>query len=157
AAVAGRRFDFATLRDLTNEVETLLLQHLRELVEAQLIVEESAERFAFRHALVRQAVYGQLLTRERQSLHRVIAEALERRVDESLESRLPALAYHFHAADEWAKSVEYSGRMGDRARAMRAPRAAIEHYSHALEAAERLGRVLPLDLVRARGQVYETR
>jgi DNA-binding CsgD family transcriptional regulator len=156
AAVAGRRFDFVTLRDLTGEAETLLLQHLRELAAAQLIIEESAERFAFRHALVRQAVYGQLLARERQGLHRVIAEALEGRGAESLESRLPALAHHFHAAGQWARSLEYSRQMGDRARAMQAPRAAIEHYCHALEAAERLGQAPPLDLLRARGQVYET-
>jgi DNA-binding CsgD family transcriptional regulator/tetratricopeptide (TPR) repeat protein len=157
AAVAGRWFDVATLRELTGEDETLLFQHLKELRAAQLIVEESVERFAFRHALVREAVYGQLLARERQSLHRVIAEVVERRVTESLEIRLPALAYHFHAAGQWAKSIEYSRQMGDRARAMNAPRAAIEHYSHAVAAAEQLGQAPPIELLRARGQIYETR
>ncbi|MEZ4733896.1 MAG: hypothetical protein R3E79_42940 [Caldilineaceae bacterium] len=51
----------------------------RELVAAQLVVEESADHFAFRHALTRQAVYGGL-GRERQRLHRAIGLALEQRV-----------------------------------------------------------------------------
>jgi hypothetical protein len=44
---------------------------------AACVDEESAERFAFRHALTREAVYSQLLERERQALHRQIAQALD--------------------------------------------------------------------------------
>ena len=47
AAVAGRRFDFELLRALTEESEGNLLQHMKELMAAQLVVEESAEQFAF--------------------------------------------------------------------------------------------------------------
>jgi predicted ATPase len=42
------------------------------LIAAQLVVEESAEQFAFRHALTRQAIYADLLVRERKALHRRI-------------------------------------------------------------------------------------
>jgi len=37
---------------------------------ALLIVEETADVYAFRHALTREAVYGTLLQRERQQQHR---------------------------------------------------------------------------------------
>ena len=57
AAVAGRHFDFALLQALTHQDEAQLLRLLKELIAAQLVVEESAEQFAFRHALTRQAVY----------------------------------------------------------------------------------------------------
>jgi predicted ATPase len=79
AAVAGRHFDFAFLQEVTQQDEAQLLQLLKELIAAQLVVEESAEQFAFRHALTRQAVYAQLLGRERKALHRTIAETFERR------------------------------------------------------------------------------
>jgi len=65
AAVAGRRFDFAFLQQITHHDEQELLTLMKELIAAQLVVEESEEQFAFRHALTRQAMYIQLLARER--------------------------------------------------------------------------------------------
>lgn len=78
AAVVGRRFDFALLQRLAGRDEAGLLALLKELVAAQLVVEESTERFASRHALTRQAIYGGLLARERAVLHRAIAQEAER-------------------------------------------------------------------------------
>src|SRR5205823_2826931 len=73
AAAAGRRFDFALLQAFTGRDEVALLGTIKELIAAQLVVEEAADQFAFRHALTRQAVYGDLLARERCLLHRTIA------------------------------------------------------------------------------------
>src|SRR5439155_88246 len=56
AAVAGRRFDFTLLRTLTGHNELALLKLIKELVAAQLVTEESPDRFAFRHALTRAAI-----------------------------------------------------------------------------------------------------
>src|SRR5258705_12436448 len=78
AAVTGRRFDFTLLQHLTQHDEGQLVTLIKELIVAQLVVEESAETFAFRHALTRQAVYIGLLTRELRALHRSIAQAIER-------------------------------------------------------------------------------
>ena len=47
------------------------------LIDVHLVVEESAERLAFRHALTRQAIYAQLLARERQALHGNVVKAIE--------------------------------------------------------------------------------
>ena len=52
-AVAGRGFDFALLQTLTQLDEADLLRSVDELVGVHLLVEESAERLAFRHALTR--------------------------------------------------------------------------------------------------------
>ncbi len=57
AAVAGRRFDFAVLQQVLHCDEAHLLALIKELIAAQLVVEESVEQFAFRHALTCQAVY----------------------------------------------------------------------------------------------------
>ena len=156
AAVAGRRFDFSLLRELTGQDESELLQDMKELVAAQLVVEQSAERFAFRHTLTRQAIYAQLLARERQELHRAIVEAIERLHTGSLDAHLPDLAYHAYAAERWEKALPYARRMGEQAQAMGAPRAAIEHFTHALEAVSQLGQPPSRELYHARGQAYET-
>ncbi len=92
AAVAGRHFDFALLQQLTQLDEHQLLLAIKELVSAQLVVEESADQFAFRHALTQQAIYKQLLTRERRMLHRTIAETMERQDSAKLDAHLEDLA-----------------------------------------------------------------
>ena len=153
AAVAGRHFDFSLLQALLGEDEPAVLDQIRELLAAQLIVEESAERFAFRHALTRQAIYAQLLARERHGLHRAIADALERR--DPVDAHLADLAYHHYRAGNWRKVLLYAPRMAERAQAMHAPRAAIEHYSHAIEAADALQQPPPPVLLRARGATFE--
>src|SRR5262249_26229423 len=77
AAVAGRRFDFSLLQAITGYGEAELVGLVKELLRAQLVVEESADSFAFRHALTQQAIYSELLKRERKPLHKVIAETIE--------------------------------------------------------------------------------
>jgi hypothetical protein len=75
---------------------------VKELIAAQRVVEESAERFAFRHALTREAIYAELLARERVTLHREVAAALERHHAQSLDGVVEALAYHAWEAADWS-------------------------------------------------------
>lgn len=152
AAVAGRFFDFAVLVELTGQDEANLLVHMRELLGAQLVVEESAERFAFRHALTREAVYHGLLARERRSLHRAVAEALIRLHAGALEPHLADLAYHFSEGEAWTDALTYGERAGAQAIALYAPRAAVEHFTRAIEAAGRLPAGPSAQLLRARGR-----
>ena len=158
AAVAGRRFDFSLLQDVTGQTETELLRLVRELLAAQLVLEESAERFAFRHALTRQSVYAELLGRERRNLHRSIAEKLETQQAQNAANHFLAgeLSYHCFEAGLWDKALNYSRRAADHAQALYTPRAAIEHLNRAIIASQNISVVLPLDLYRARGQQYET-
>lgn len=155
AAVAGHRFDFALLQALTQRDERELLRQVKELIAAQLIVEESAEQFAFRHALTRQAVYVSLLVRERRDLHRQVAETMERLYAANLDVHRNELAYHFYEAGEWTKALESARRAGERAQAMDAPRAAVEHFTRAIDAARALSLEPEPSLHRARGLAYE--
>jgi predicted ATPase len=112
AAVAGRRFDFALLQALTKHDEDHLLVLVKELMAAQLVVEESAEQFAFRHALTRQAIYAQLLARERKALHRTIAGMMEHLYVSSIDAHLADLAAHFSEAGAWEQALVYGQRAG---------------------------------------------
>ncbi|HEY6409532.1 MAG TPA: AAA family ATPase [Ktedonobacteraceae bacterium] len=140
AAVAGRRFDFAVLQQVMHCDEDRLLLLIKELVAIQFVVEVSAEQFAFRHALTQQVVYAGLLARERRSLHRTLAEAIEELSVTTLllDAHQADLAYHYYEAGVWAKALEYAQRAGERALALYAPRATIEHLTHALDAAYQL-------------------
>lgn len=154
AAVAGRRFDFELLRQLTEYSEPELLQSIKELTRAQLVVEESADSFAFRHALTREAVYSDMLSRERRTLHRSIAGTLERIHAYAPDAHLTELAYHFSEAQVWEKALEYGRRAGERAQALYSLRVAAEHFTRAIEAAKRLGSPMA-SLYHARGRSYD--
>ena len=156
ASVAGQRFDFTLLQQLTNHDEPQLLALMKELIAAQLVIEESADQFAFRHALTRQAIYTDLLARERRALHKTIAETIERNYATTLDAYLAVLAYHFYKAEVWDRAFQYGQFAGEKAQALYSPRTAIEQYSQALHAAQRLPLSPPSTLYRKRGHAYET-
>lgn len=156
AAVAGPRVDFALLQGLLDCDEQELLACIKELIGAQLIVEESADSFAFRHALTRQAIYAQLLARERRTLHRRIAELLEHRDSALTEPNPSELARHYFAAEVWEAALSHARRAGEQAQALAAPEAAIAQFTLALDAAAQLPSAQPAGLFRARGLAYET-
>lgn len=156
AAVVGRRFDFSLLQSVTAIDEPALLETLKELVQAQLVDEESAEVFAFHHALAREAVYGTLLQRERRALHLQVAERIELLYATLPEAHLGDLSYHFYEANAWEKAGRYAQQAGEWAGRMAAPREAIEHFTRAIRAARQLGHQPGFALLRARGQAYET-
>ena len=165
AAVAGRRFDFRLLQQLARLVgsaeddhdESGLLSIIKELMNAQLVVEESADQFSFRHALTRQAIYSQLLVRERKTLHLQVAQIMEHTHADgaSQEAHLEELAYHFYEAGIWDKALGYSRLAGEKALKLYASRQAIEQFTRALDAAQQAALELPLNLYYARGQAFE--
>jgi DNA-binding CsgD family transcriptional regulator/Tfp pilus assembly protein PilF len=158
AAVAGRRFDFVLLQQITHYDEPKLLKLMKELIAAQLVVEESEEQFSFRHALTREAIYRQLLLRERKSLHRTIAETVEQPFSSgvSINAHLTEIAYHFYEAGIWEKALPYAQRAGERAQALYAPRAAVEQFTRALKASHYVAAAPLARLFRLRGRAYDT-
>jgi DNA-binding CsgD family transcriptional regulator/Tfp pilus assembly protein PilF len=159
AAVAGRRFNVTLLQEMMHCDEAHLLALLKEVMAAQLVVEEAIDQFAFRHALTQQAITASLLLRERQGLHRSLAETLERLFTASPTSReryLEELAYHSSEAGMWEQALTYAQEAGEKALTLYAQRAAIDHFTRAVEAAHHLSQTPPASLYLARGQAYET-
>ncbi len=155
AAVIGRRFDFDLLQHLTRLDEAQLLNVMKELVGTQLVTEEAPDRFTFRHALTRQAIYGGLLARERKNLHQRIMEVLESHFTTSSVTSLADMAYHAYEAGEWTRALDYSLTAGEQAQSFYAPHSAIEHFTRAELAAQHLAVRVPVRLYRARGLAYE--
>lgn len=160
AAVAGCRLRYDLLSELTHAPEREVLPLVKALIDAQLLVEESSEVLAFRHALTRAAVYGTLLKRERKPLHHRVGEALERIAAASPGSPSDAsageLAEHFFQAGDWDKTTAYAMAAGERARRLHAPREALRYFGLALQAAQSLGVTPSFDLLRASAEMHAT-
>jgi DNA-binding CsgD family transcriptional regulator/tetratricopeptide (TPR) repeat protein len=156
AAVAGRRFDFELLAALTSHGDAELLSLVKELVAAQIVVEESADRFAFRHALTREAIRTRLLTRERVALHRAIGAALERQHADTMHDVDDALAYHAFEAGDWEAAQRHALAAGARALTLGAAREALQQLERAVTAMAKLGRRPPPPVLLSRGGAHET-
>ncbi len=155
AAVIGERFDFRLLREVTAQDEASLTRMLKELFASQLVVEESADQFAFRHALTREAVVATLMQRERKAMHLAVGKAIERWAGSPGDAWAAPLGYHFYHASAWQPAVEYSERAGEQAQALFAPREALTHFTRACDAARQLG-IVPRRLsLRGRAYAFE--
>ncbi|MGA7669698.1 MAG: LuxR C-terminal-related transcriptional regulator, partial [Nitrolancea sp.] len=112
--------------------------------------------FVFRHALTREAIYSSLLGRERRQLHQAILDALEQLYGSDVESHLSEFAYHAYEAGQWPRALDYGAQAGERAQDLFAPKSAVDQFSRALDAARRMARISPPELLRARGLAYDT-
>jgi ATP/maltotriose-dependent transcriptional regulator MalT len=80
---------------------------LREAVEAQVILVGRDDRYGFRHALLREVIYDDLLPGERAELHLRLAKALEATLAESdpMPMRASAVAHHYNSAGEQPQAL----------------------------------------------------
>jgi DNA-binding CsgD family transcriptional regulator/tetratricopeptide (TPR) repeat protein len=87
--------------------EDELAAGLREAVEAQVIVVGRDERYGFRHALLREVIFDDLLPGERAELHLRLARNLEETLgeDDHLAIRAAAVAHHFNAAGDQPQAL----------------------------------------------------
>ncbi len=112
ASVLGRAFDEELLAAIGGPG---VGRALEELARAQLVVIEGPGRWAFKHGLIQEVVYGTLLLRQRRELHRAVAEVLERRAGE--DPAFPeTLAEHWARAQDADKARRYALAAGDMAR-----------------------------------------
>jgi tetratricopeptide (TPR) repeat protein len=135
AAVAGRAVDHTLLRAGTGAAESELARALREAVTAHVLV-PAGEELCFRHELVREVVYADLLAAERSYLHRRVATALA----EIGGSSNPAeLGHHWQAAGEARLALAAYVDAGLGAVRAYAFRDALGHFEHAIELWPRAG------------------
>ena len=108
ASAAGQRVDPALLAAALSMDGRSLYDALRESVSHQVLIPDptaGVERYAFRHALVQEAVYDDLLPGERNRLHAAFAETLEASSADSA-THAAELAYHWYAAHDLPRALE---------------------------------------------------
>jgi DNA-binding CsgD family transcriptional regulator/tetratricopeptide (TPR) repeat protein len=142
AAVAGRQVSDQLLASAARMPVDELLAGLRELVDRHLLViGPDAESYTFRHALVQEAVYRELLPGERARLHAAVADALSDPVASPTAGQpiSPAeVAVHYYHAHELADALGWSVRAAAAAERAVALSEAWRHYERALELWDRV-------------------
>jgi hypothetical protein len=114
-AAIGRDFSYQLLAAAVPLAEPELQDALRRLVEAGLVFQRGAPPMAeylFKHALVQDTAYSTLLRGPRQALHRRIAEALEQRFSDFVETRPEIVAHHYGEAALPDTAIPYWHRAG---------------------------------------------
>jgi DNA-binding CsgD family transcriptional regulator/tetratricopeptide (TPR) repeat protein len=139
AAVTGRRVDDELARQASGLAGPEYDDAVREAVAHQLLVPDGERGYAFRHALLREAIYGDLLPGERTRLHGRLAELLadERRLAE-IPGTAAELAHHSLASHDIPGAFAASVTAGREAEKLAAPAEAHRHYDLALSLWQRV-------------------
>jgi DNA-binding CsgD family transcriptional regulator/tetratricopeptide (TPR) repeat protein len=129
AAVAGRRVSHDLLSRVAGLGKEALDAAIRDAVEANVLLPAEVDGYTFRHALLAEAVYDDLLPGERVRLHTAYIDALS---DELLAGTPAEIARHARAAHQWDTAVAASTRAGDEAMSVGGPDEAAHHFEAAL-------------------------
>jgi hypothetical protein len=141
-AVIGRGFPYGLLRDVAGMDDVPLQAALERLAEADIVLVQGLppeSDYRFKHALIQDAAYENLLKSRRQVLHRRVAEILRDRFAVTAAAEPEALAYHFTQAGLTDAAIEWWGKAGDQALRRSAFQEAIAHLGKAIEMADKAG------------------
>ncbi|MGH3445585.1 MAG: ATP-binding protein, partial [Nocardioidaceae bacterium] len=130
AGCAGRRVSHELLAEVVDMTGDDLERSLRAAVDSNVLVPAGPEGFAFRHALLAEAVYADTLPGERFRLHSAYVEALRSR---RVAGTAAELARHALAAGDSDTAVTASVQAARDAMAVGGPDEAARHYQTALE------------------------
>ena len=129
AAAAGRQVSHRLLACVVGLADTDLDLAVRDAVEHHVLVPTDTGGYAFRHALLAETVYDDLLPGERVRAHERYAAALAH--DPSL-GTWADLARHALAAGDREQALDASVRAGDAAMSVGGPEEAWRHFKQAL-------------------------
>jgi DNA-binding CsgD family transcriptional regulator/Tfp pilus assembly protein PilF len=141
AAAAGRRTGHRLLAAVAKLPEDELLEALRGAIAHHVLVQD-ADGYAFRHALLQEAAYADLLAGERTGLHLALAEALSADpslADGTAASAAAELAHHWRAAHRLPDALAAHVRAGLEAEAVYAFAEAAQQLETALELWDEVG------------------
>ena len=132
AAVAGRKAGDELVRAASGLQPADYEAAVREAVAHQLLVPDGAEGYVFRHALLREAVYADLLPGERTRLHATMSSLLSEEERLAVPGTAAELAQHSLASHDIPGAFAASVRAGEEADHLGAPAEAHRHYDQAL-------------------------
>ncbi len=130
AAAAGRRVSHELLACVVSLDDDQLDRALRDAVEKNILARVGDDSYTFRHALLAEAVYDDLLPGERVRLHAAYTTAL---LDQRVEGTAAELARHARASHDRLTAISASVRAGDEAMSVGGPEEAAQHYETALD------------------------
>ena len=116
-AVIGRDFPYALLRAVAGTEDQALQAALDRLADADILLVQGLPPesvYRFKHALIQDAAYENLLKSRRQALHRRVAELLRDNTAGGDAAEPEMLAHHFTQAGMTEAAIEWWGKAGQR-------------------------------------------
>ena len=135
-AVIGRDFPYALLRAVAGMDDTPLQAALDQLADADILLVQSLPPdadYRFKHALIQDAAYENLLKSRRQVLHRRVGETLRDKFAGTVNTEPELLAHHFTQAGMTETAIEWWGKAGQRSLERSALVEAAAQFTRALD------------------------
>src|SRR5262249_4972273 len=136
AAVIGRGFSNPLIRAVANMEDKSLQTALERLAEADMILVQGLppeSEYRFKHALIQDAAYENLLKSRRQALHRRTGEVRRDQCATTAAAEPELLAHHFTQAGLTEAAIEWWGTAGQRSLARSALLEGAEQIKRALD------------------------
>src|SRR4051794_1804749 len=112
---------------------------LRDAITGHVVAVDDNDRYTFRHVLLREVVYDDLLPGERSGLHQSVARALEARLPgDGGPGLAAAVAHHYHRSGDQPEALRSAIHAADAATAAHAEADAAQLLERALELWERV-------------------
>lgn len=134
ASAIGNSFKYNLLK-LVMQNDQNLDDNIRQLEEKAFIYKDHdfpEIEYKFRHIIIQETLYNNLLLRDRLSIHQQIGEAIELIYHDELEEFYEELAWHYSRSRQTIKAVEYLINAGKKAKRMYANQVAIDYFRKAL-------------------------
>ena len=151
-AVIGRDFSYPLVRSVAAIEDAPLQMALERLAEADILLVRGLSpesEYRFKHALIQDAAYENLLKSRRQVLHCRVAEVLLDQFPTTAAAEPELLAHHFTQAGLAEAAIEWWGKAGQRSLERSALVEAVEQITRALDQIA----TLPATSVRRREQI----
>ena len=135
-AVIGRGFPYALIRAVAGMEDAPLQMALERLAELDILLVQGLppdSGYRFKHALIQDAAYENLLKSRRQVLHRRVAETLRDNVAVAAAAEPELLAHHFTQAGLTEAAIEWWGKAGQRSLDRSALVEAVAQLTRALD------------------------
>ena len=140
ASVIGLRFEPKLLQAAVGTPMEHVLAALRGARECHLITEQvDPTVYRFRHALIREILYHEILEPEAAAIHARVARAIERLPEAEIDP--VSLAYHYWMARDVPKATAYAERAGDGSSRSLSFGEAATYYERALAGTPHLARL----------------
>ena len=117
SAVIGRDFSYGLLRAVAGMDDASLQTMLDRLAEADILLVQGLppqSEYRFKHALIQDAAYENLLKSRRQVLHRHVGEVMRDQFAASVAAEPELVAHHFSQAGQTESAIEWWGKAAER-------------------------------------------
>ena len=140
ASVIGREFDVETLSLLEASETEQIRSNLDRLVDAGILLtlDDNGDNLTFKHALIQDVVYKNLLARDAKKLHKRLAKLYQEEFGDMQSSRAEVIAHHLSMAGDWKHASQLWLEAGITARDTGSNLEAIGRLERGLDTANQL-------------------